>query len=130
MPNWCAMRLRVRLTETFRKSSAMPASLFLEFWHETSLEIQRLGITAPAVDRAGSGVGGAVRTTVLACGVAVGACGAVGGVTERGCCGDGGIIGRGGAACHDWGLTPVRVAGGIDIVLAGGFTLFVNILDG
>ena len=91
---------------------------------------QRRGITVPVVGRTGSGVVGAVRTTELVCGVDAGACGVIGGVTDRGGCGDGGLIGRGGAGCHDWGLTPVRVAGGIDIVFAGGFTLFVSILDG
>ena len=107
----------------------MPASLFLELWHETSLETQRRGITVAPVERPGSSVGEAERTTVLERGVA-GAWGAAGGVTDRGGCGDGGLMGLGGAGCQDRGVTPVCVAGGADIVLAGGFALFVNILDG
>ena len=56
----------------------MPASLFLELWHETSLETQRRGITVAPVERAGSGVGETGRTTVLIRGVDAGVCGAGG----------------------------------------------------
>ena len=96
---------------------------------ETSLETQWRGIAVAPVDRPGSRVGEAGRTTVLVRGIDAGAWGAVGGVTDRGGCG-GGLIGLGGADCQDRGVTPVCVAGGAGTAFAGGLTLFVNILDG